>query len=278
MSLKINQNKNKLIKFANEIRLKCLDMTSKGGSSHIGSILSIVDIVSVLYCCVIKFNIQNPKDPLRDRFILSKGHSGVCIYAILAKLGFFKSQELENFYKNGSRFSGHVSHIKIPGVELSTGSLGHGLGVGMGMALAAKLEKRNNHIYVLLSDGELDEGSNWEAFLFAPHNKLDNITVIIDYNKLQSLDSIQNTLNLEPLSSKFISFGWEVFHSMGHSHDDLLKNFISAKNSPKPSVVICHTTKGYGVDFMENSVLWHYRTPRGEEFLEAKKQLLKRMG
>lgn len=277
MTFKRNPNKEELIKFADEIRLKCLEMTSRGGSSHIGSILSIVDIVTVLYNCFINFDIKNPKDPLRDRFILSKGHSGVCIYAVLAKLGFFKSAELDSFYKNGSKFSGHVSHINIPGVEISTGSLGHGLGIGIGMAKAAKLQKRNHQIYVLVSDGEIDEGSNWEAFLFAPHNKLDNITVIIDYNKLQSLDTIENTLNLEPLSSKFISFGWEVFNCSGHSHDELIKNLNSAKNSLKPSILICHTTKGYGVDFMENSVLWHYRSPKGEEFLEAKKQLLKRL-
>ena len=258
---------------ANKIRNHVVDMTHNGNSSHVGSALSIVDILTVLYFKVLNHDPNQPDKRDRDRFILSKGHAGAAVYATLALSGYFSEKDLLLHYKNGSIFSGHISHKGIPGVEISTGSLGHGLGVGVGMALYAKKNKMRHQIFVLLSDGELDEGSNWEAFLFASHHKLNNITAIVDYNKLQSMKSVKETLNLEPLSEKFTSFGWNVETCNGHDHNKLITTLTSSKLSEIPTIIICNTTKGYGVSFMENSVLWHYRSPQGEEYLQAKKEL-----
>ncbi len=259
--------------FANKVRNHVLDMTSRGGSSHVGSALSIVDILAVLYGEIMYYDCKNPKLQSRDRFILSKGHAGAAVYATLSEVGFFDKNLLKNHYQNGSKFSGHVSHKDIPGVELSTGSLGHGLGVGIGMAISANRRRENHYVYVLLSDGELDEGSNWESFLFASHHKLSNLIAIIDYNKLQSISSISKTLELEPLVDKFKSFGWSVEESDGHNYENLINSFKTAKSNSKPTVVLCHTVKGKGVSFMENSVLWHYRSPIGEEYEKAKNEL-----
>ncbi len=259
---------------AKKIRLHALNMTSLGGSSHIGSIFSMADILAVLYGKILRVDPKNPKWADRDRFILSKGHAGGGVYAALAESGFFDVEKLKTHYQDGSDLSGHVSHKGIPGVELSTGSLGHGLGVGTGMAMAAKLDERDNKVFVLLSDGECDEGSNWEAILFASHHKLDNLVAIIDYNKLQSLATVKTTLNLEPFATKWRAFGWQVVEADGHNHEDLIAKLSSlpAKKN-KPTVVIAHTTKGKGVSFMENQVLWHYRTARGEEYDAALREL-----
>ena len=181
-------------------------------------------------------------------------------------------EKLKTHYQDGSDLSGHVSHKGIPGVEVSTGSLGHGLPVGVGMALAAKKKGDSHKVYVLLSDGECDEGSNWEAILFAAHHELDNLCAIIDYNKIQSLDSIENTIRLEPFADKWKAFGWDVVEVDGHNHDQILAGF-SKSNKGKPKVIIAHTTKGKGVSFMENTVLWHYRTAQGEEYEAAMKEL-----
>ena len=263
----------KLDLFANKIRNHIVDMTSRGKSSHIGSALSIVDILTVLYSEIMHYDPKQPKLRNRDRFILSKGHAGAAVYATLAESGFFDIKELLNHYQNGSNFSGHVSHKGIPGVEVSTGSLGHGLGIGVGMALYSKRKKLDNRVFILLSDGEWDEGSNWEAILFASHHKLSNLIAIIDYNKLQSLTTIKETINLEPLKDKFISFGCDVFEVDGHDHNSLINAFKESRKSKSPSVIICHTIKGKGVSFMENSVLWHYRSPQNEEYINAKKEL-----
>tara|TARA_B100000963_G_scaffold339910_1_gene338042 strand:+ start:476 stop:1282 length:807 start_codon:yes stop_codon:yes gene_type:complete len=261
--------------FAQKIRNHIVDMTNRGGSSHVGSALSIVDILTVLYCKVMNYEANNPFSKNRDRFILSKGHAGAAVYATLAESGFFDKNLLKNHYKNGSKFSGHISHKDIPGVELSTGSLGHGLGVGLGMALSAQKRGEDHYVYVLLSDGEWDEGSNWESLLFAAHHKIRNLIAVIDYNKLQSIKSISQTLELEPFVDKLQSFGWDVFETDGHNHELLLKAFQKAKSSSLPSAVLCHTTKGKGVSFMENSVLWHYRSPKGDEYEKAKIELNK---
>jgi transketolase len=208
--------------------------------------------------------------PNRDRFILSKGHAGATIYAALAEKGFFPIEKLATHYQDGSDLSGHVSHKGIPGVEISTGSLGHGLPVGVGMAYAGKLKNASYRVYVLLSDGECDEGSNWEAILFSAHHKLNNLTAIIDYNKIQSLDLVSVTLGLEPFRQKWESFGWAVYEVDGHDIDGLINVFkTSNKEKDKPVCVIAHTTKGKGVSFMENSVLWHYRSPQGAEYEQA---------
>jgi len=257
-------------KLAKAIRINSLKMTSRGKSSHIGSVLSIADILAVLYGSVLNIDPKNPNWSDRDRFILSKGHAGAGVYAALAEVGFFSKKILETHYQDGSKLSGHISHKGIPGVELSTGSLGHGLSVGCGMAKAAKLEQRMNKVVVLLSDGECDEGSIWEAAMFASHHKLSNLIAIIDYNKIQSLDSIENTLGLEPLSDKWQSFGWEVLEVDGHHHQEIYEAFTSIPiNQDNPTVIIANTIKGKGVSFMENKVLWHYRTALDEEFNQA---------
>jgi transketolase len=257
---------------AKRLRIHALNMTSRGGSSHIGSAFSIADIVALLYGKILKKNVKDPKDPNRDRFILSKGHAGCIVYAALAEVGFFDTKKLKNHYMDGSDLSGHISHL-IPGVEFSTGSLGHGLSVGVGMALSAKMKFSKHRVYVLLSDGECDEGSNWEAILFASHHKLTNLIAIIDYNKIQSLDSVEKVLDLEPFAEKWRSFGWSVIEVDGHSHNQLHEALSKSPESEKPTVIIAHTTKGKGVSFMENTVLWHYRCAKNEEYNLALKEL-----
>jgi transketolase len=260
------KNISDLQNMARRIRVNAVKMTSRGNSSHIASVLSIVDILTVLYARAMHVEPKNPKSPMRDRFILSKGHAGAGVYATLAELDFFPEDWLEGHYQNGSIMSGHVSHKGIPGVEFSTGSLGHGLPVACGMALAAKRNGKRHNIFCLMSDGELGEGSNWEAFLFANHHKLSNLTAIVDRNRLQSIKDTEDTLKLEPLRDKFQAFGWEVLSCDGHDFSDL-ERVLSREVSDKPKMVIANTVKGKGVSFMENKVEWHYKSPQGE-FLE----------
>lgn len=257
---------------SNSIRKHAVTMTSLGGSSHIGSILSISDILAVLYGSVLKYDLDDVKWSDRDRFILSKGHAGAGVYAALAESGFMPVNKLKTHYQDGSDLSGHVSHKGIPGVEFSTGSLGHGLPVATGMALAAKINTNNHKIFVLMSDGELDEGSNWEAILFAAHHKLNNLVVIVDRNMLQSIRSTEDTVALEPLSDKWKAFGWDVIEIDGHSHKDIF-NACGDTTVSKPLCVIAHTIKGKGISFMENNVLWHYRSPQGDEYDAAMGEL-----
>lgn len=261
MNLQINTS----IQLSKEVRKIALKMVVSSKASHIGSALSIVDILSVLYFDILRISKSDLNNPERDIFILSKGHACVSVYAILGLLEFFPISELDSYGKNGSNFMNHISH-KVPGVEFSTGSLGHGLPFGVGKALASKMSYRKNKIFVLLGDGELDEGSNWEALLFAAHHKLDNLIAIVDYNNLQSLTTVKDTLNLEPLKDKFESFGSYVIIVNGHDHCDLnrvIKEAIETKN--KPVVIIANTTKGKGVSYMENKVKWHYSTPSDAE-------------
>ncbi|MEM5471130.1 transketolase [Hoeflea sp. AS60] len=259
---------------AHRIRKHALEMTSRGKSSHIGSVMSMADILAVLYARVLNVDPSRPEDPLRDRVILSKGHGGAGIYAALAERGFFDPELLKGHYQNGSIFSGHVSHKGVPGVDLSTGSLGHGLGVGTGMALAAKRMNETWRAFVVMSDGECDEGSVWEAAMFAGHHKLSNLIAIIDYNKIQSLAPVAETLALEPFADKWRAFGWAVQESDGHDVAALEAALRTAPDSNgKPTVVIAHTTKGKGVSFMEDAVLWHYRTAQGDELEAARAEL-----
>jgi transketolase len=260
---------------ANDIRKHAVTMTSLGGSSHIGSILSISDILAVLYGSVLKYKSDSPKWSGRDRFILSKGHAGAGVYAVLAESNFFSKEKLKTHYQDGSDLSGHVSHKGIPGVEFSTGSLGHGLPVAGGMALAAKIDQNNHRIFVLMSDGECDEGSNWEAIMFAAHHKLDNLVVIVDRNRLQSIRSTEDTLALEPFADKWRAFGWCVVEVDGHDQDEIF-NVCSNKSPEKPLCVIANTIKGKNVSFMENNVLWHYRSPQDDEFVAAITELEER--
>ena len=235
-----------------KIRRHGIEMTHLSHGSHIASVLSVADIIAVLYNDILNVDPKNPAMPSRDRFIMSKGHAGAAVYAALAEKGFFDVEELKTHYADGSRLSGHVSHKGIPGVEFSTGSLGHGLSVGTGMAMAAKLDNKDHKVFVVCGDGECDEGSMWEAALFANHFELNNLIAIIDHNQMQSLDFCENTIKLEPLSDKWKAFGWNVYEIDGHNHDELKKALNSARESKdKPSVIIANTVKGKGVSFME---------------------------
>jgi transketolase len=259
---------------ARKIRLHALHMTHWGKSAHVGSVFSMADILAVLYGGVLQVDSRRPTWPKRDRFILSKGHAGAGVYAVLAERGFFPVERLKTHYQDGSSLCGHVTHKDMPGVEFSTGSLGHGLSVGAGMAYGARLDGLSHRVVVLLSDGECDEGSNWEAILFAGHHQLDNLIAVVDYNKIQSLDLVSETLALEPFRAKWESFGWVVSEVDGHDHAALRACFSqSTKGCQQPHCVIAHTTKGKGVSFMENSVLWHYRSAQGEEFAAAVREL-----
>lgn len=245
------------------IRRHGIEMTHLSGGSHIGAILSVADIIAVLYADVLKYDPENPEWEERDRMILSKGHAGASIYAALAENGFFPVEELKTHYQNGSRLSGHVSH-HLPGVDFSTGSLGHGLSAGAGMAYALKKDGKSQNVYVVLGDGECDEGSVWEAALFANHFRLNNLVAVVDHNHMQSLDFCENTLELEDFGSKWKAFGWNVIEIDGNSHEKLKAAFRQAKEKTdghRPTVIIANTIKGYGVKFMQNDILWHYRFP-----------------
>lgn len=241
------------------IRRHGVEMTHLSGGSHIGAILSVADIMAVLYSDILRYDINNPKWDGRDRFILSKGHAGGAVYAALAESGFFDVDELKTHYQNGSRLSGHVSH-HLPGVDFSTGSLGHGLSAAAGMAVAAKQDKKNHRIFTVLGDGECNEGSVWEAAQFASHFKLDNLVAIVDNNRMQSLDYCDNTLSSGALADKWASFGWNVLVIDGHDHE-ALRNAMNTFEKSKPTVIIAQTIKGKGISFMEMDILWHYRFP-----------------
>jgi transketolase len=259
---------------ATRIRRHVLGMTHRAGSSHVGTSLSVADLLAVLYGRVLHIDPANPSWPDRDRFILSKGHGAAAAYAALAERGFFPIRKLETFYQNGSALAGHIAHVGVAGVDASTGSLGHGLAIGCGMALAGKRDGRYYRVFVILSDGECDEGSIWEAALFAPHHRLDNLIAIIDYNKIQSLGRVEETLTLEPFAQKWTAFGWSVRETDGHDLPGI-EGLLSAApfEGGRPSCVIAHTTKGKGVSFMENEVLWHYKPPSAEDLARALEEL-----
>lgn len=248
-----------------KIRRHGVEMTHLSGGSHIGAIMSVADIIAVLYSDVLNYREKEPEWEGRDRFILSKGHAGAAIYAALAENGFFDVDELKTHYQNGSRLSGHVSH-HLPGVDFSTGSLGHGLSAATGMAYALKKDGRNERAFVVLGDGECDEGSVWEAALFANHFRLNNLVAVIDHNHMQSLDFQENTLEIEDFGNKWKAFGWNVIEINGNDHSELKAAFRKVdeyrnETSHKPTVIIANTIKGYGVSYMQNDILWHYRFP-----------------
>jgi transketolase len=256
-------------------RVEALKMVMRAKASHIGGALSMIDLLSVLYECTLRVRPLDPGWEERDRFILSKGHACTGLYAVLALKGFFPIEELASYGVNGSRLMSHVSH-KVPGVEFSTGSLGHGLPFACGKALAAKRKGKLWRVVAMLSDGELDEGSNWEAILFAPHHRLDNLTAIIDYNKIQSLGSVSEVLDLGPLADKFRAFRWAVREIDGHDHAQIKDALKSVPwEAGRPSCLIAHTLKGKGIDFMENQLLWHYKSPDDALLSKALEQLKK---
>lgn len=263
------------IQLSRQIRLEAVRMVARANASHIGGALSMADLLAVLYSDILNVRPANSEWSDRDRFILSKGHSCTALYATLALRGFFPVEELQTYAQDGSNFMAHISH-HVPGVEFSTGSLGHGLPFGCGKALAAKRSGKAWRTYVLLSDGELDEGSNWEAILFAPHHRLDNLVAIVDYNRIQSLGSVAEVLELDPLAEKFRAFRWSAREVDGHDHAAIRQALSSTPWEPgKPSVLIAHTIKGKGVDYMENSLQWHYSSPKGEQLASAISQLEK---
>ena len=253
---------------AKNIRAKALQMVSKAKASHIGGALSMADILAVLYGKIMRFNVKDSKCAFRDRFVLSKGHNGVALYATLSELKIIGNEVLETYYQNGSKLSGHISHKDVPGVEFSTGSLGQGINFAVGLALAAKMDNKKHNVYVIVGDGECNEGSIWEAALFANHFALDNLTVIIDHNKLQSINTCTKTLDPICLKTKWQAFGWRTIDIDGHNHEQLEKAFLEKTLSNKPKCIVAHTIKGKGVSFMEHNNLWHYRDPQGE-FLET---------
>lgn len=260
-------------KLAALVRQETLRMVYKAKASHIGGSLSVANILAVLYEEILRKKPETPGWPDRDRLIFSKGHCCSALYATLAIKGFFPLTELETYGQNGSRLMLHASH-KVPGVENSTGSLGHGLPFGCGKALAAKRKDESWRTFVLLSDGELNEGSNWESILFAPQHKLDNLVAIIDYNKIQSLGSVSAVLELEPLAEKFRAFRWTVKEIDGHDHTAIRGALASVPFvKGKPSCIIAHTIKGKGIDFMENQLKWHYSSPDQEQLKSALAQI-----
>ena len=256
------------------IRRHGVEMTHLSGGSHIGAVFSVADIIAVLYQDILRVDPAQPDWDQRDRFILSKGHAGAAIYAALAEKGFFDRAELLTHYQNGSRLSGHVSHA-LPGVDFSTGSLGHGLSAGAGMALAAKMDGKPHRVFVVCGDGEMNEGSVWEAALFAAHFGLDNLVLIVDHNRMQSLDDCAHTLNPGSLAEKLNAFGFHAMEVDGHNHE-ALRGALSRVPAEigKPTAIVALTTKGKGVSFMENDILWHYRFPhQGWEYDGAVNEL-----
>ncbi len=259
---------------ARKLRAHSLRMVSQAKTSHIGSCLSVADILAVLYGHVLRLDPKSPTWAGRDRLIMSKGHAAAVTYAAVAEAGFMPLDRLDEYARNGGQLYGHVTHAGVPGVELSSGSLGHGLPVGVGMALSGARDRRSWRVFVVMSDGEMDEGSNWEAILFAGHHRLENLIVVVDYNKIQSLDLVEKTLNLEPLADKFRAFGWSAVEVDGHDVKALRKALDSTPREPgRPTVVIAHTVKGKGVSWMEGKVLWHYRPPTEEELAQALAEL-----
>lgn len=245
-----------------------LEMTSRAKASHIGSCLSVIDILANLYSGSADISFETADSTERDRIILSKGHAAAALYSVLALKGFMPESSLSEYCLDGSPLSGHATHKQNIGVELSTGSLGHGLPYGAGIALGLKHQENFvNRVFVIISDGECDEGTTWETALIAAQFRLDNLIVIIDRNRIQSLDDTEKTIALEPLAEKWWAFNWDVVEVDGHDHNEMYSAFVL--KSAKPRCIIANTTKGKGISFMENSVLWHYKSPSEAELAES---------
>jgi len=265
-----------LRQLSKQIRLLSLRMISRGNSSHIGTVFSCVEALACLYGAVLRVRPDEPEWPERDRFVMSKGHGAAGLYATLALRGFFSADRLNEFYVDGGSLYGHVTHTGVPGIDVSTGALGHGLALAVGLAAGAARLRTPSRVFALLSDGECDEGSTWEAALLAPAWKLSRLTAIVDYNKIQSLGRVDEVVPLEPFADKWRAFGWETREVDGHDIAALLE-FLDPEQWPavggRPRCVIAHTIKGKGVSFMEDDLLWHYRTPKGEEYERALAEL-----
>jgi transketolase len=259
---------------ARRLRLKLIEMSHAAGTPHLGSALSCVDILVAAYWNILKIDSARPQDPLRDRFILSKGHAASALYATLAERHFFPAPWLDNFAKHHSPLAEQPAPNCAPGVELATGSLGHGLPVGLGMALAGRIQKQDYRVFVVMSDGECNEGSVWEAALFAPAQKLENVAIVIDYNKWQATGRSNEVMNLPSLRDKFAAFGWSASEVDGHDISALTAAMENVPNgSGRPVAIVAHTVKGRGVSFMQDDNNWHYRVPTADEVLASKKEL-----
>jgi len=259
---------------AQKIRGKIFLMIFHAGGGHIAPALSTVELLVALYFKILRVDKNNYQSDSRDRFILSKGHACAALYAILAEKGIIDEKILNTFCQKGSILGGHPERHLIPGIELSTGSLGHGLSLGAGVAFAGKLDQKDYRVFALLSDGECQEGSIWEAAMFASQHKLDNLIAIVDHNKLQAMGKVEDILSLHPFADKWQAFGWEVREVAGHDISEILDALASipfAKD--KPGVLIAHTTKGKGISFMENVPIWHYRLPNEDEMKIVLQQL-----
>lgn len=264
----------KLRKLAMAVRRDDLQTVFRAKLGHVGGEMSAIDILVTLYFAILRVDPENPNDPDRDRFILSKGHSAVALYTTLAHRGFIPITQLATFAQPLSQLNGHPDRNKVPGVETNTGPLGHGLPVAVGAALAAKLQAAAWQVYALTGDGELQEGSNWEAAMSAAHYKLDNLTVIIDRNRLQQGDGTEQTMGLEPLADKWTAFGWSVVEVDGHNIPQLLETFARLPFAVgKPNCIIAHTHKGQGVSFMQDKAAWHHKIPDSAQLAQALEEL-----
>jgi transketolase len=259
---------------ARTVRRHVVQMTHQAKASHVGTSLSMAELLAVLYGGILRVDPATLESPDRDRFVLSKGHGCAGLYAVLAERGFFPLARLAEFYQDGTRMAGHVTHGGVPGVEVSTGALGHGLSIACGMALAGRRDRRRFRVFALLSDGECDEGATWEAALLAAHHRLDTLVAIIDYNKIQSLGAVKEVLDLEPLAQKWSAFGWAVREIDGHDVAEIRGALSEIPlTAGRPTCVVAHTVKGKGVSFMENELLWHYRAPDATEMARALAEL-----
>ena len=267
-------NEPSTFQLARDIRRSVLKMVHHAQASHVGSCFSMADIMAVLYGGHLNIRPDDPEWPERDRVVVSKGHAAAVVYAALAKVGFFPESWLDKYCDDDQPLAGHVSSSGVPGVEVSTGSLGHGLSIGCGLALGAQRRGSPQRTVVVLSDGELDEGSIWEAALFAGHQRLGRLTAVVDYNKIQSFGSVAEVLNLEPLGAKWAAMNWHVREIDGHDHDQISAVLAEGDgDDERPCAVIAHTVKGKGVSFMENQLLWHYRSPTDDELAAALAEL-----
>lgn len=275
MSIKQTISTEKLTKIAQLIRLRTIETSGRAKIPHLGSCLSCVELLTALYWQELEINPESPDDPNRDRFILSKGHGAPVLFQVLAERGFFPKERLSEFGKAGSKFHEHPPKPGfIQGVEAATGSLGHGLPMALGMTIALRIQRRNNRCYALLSDGECNEGSIWEAAMLAAAQKVNNLTAIIDYNKWQATGRSNEVMALEPLAAKWEAFGWQTQEVDGHKFEEIINALKAARvENKKPSVIIAHTIKGKGVSFMEDNNNWHYRTPNEQELVAALKEV-----
>lgn len=252
------------------LRRLVIEALDGGERGHIGSSMSLIEVLRVLYDEVLRYRADDPWWQGRDRFVLSKGHGCLALYALLADKGFFPREELHGFCRSGSFLGGHPERGRVPGVEASTGALGHGLSIGLGIALAMRMKKSDSRVFVMMGDGEINEGSVWEAAMSAAKHKLSNLTAMVDYNKIQSYGFTDEVMPLDPLAEKWRAFGFETIEVNGHDVDELRRAFSTLPfKGDKPSVIICHTVKGKGIPFAENNPTWHHKSHLPADIIEA---------